>query len=46
MRYGCFYLLECREEEEGQANFPTKDASSSILETTVSFTYGANLTEI
>ena len=44
-RYGCF-LLECREDEERQTDFPSKDASSSLLETTASFTDGPILTEI
>ena len=36
MRYGCF-LLECRQDEERQANILGKEASSSVLETTGSF---------
>ena len=27
------FLLECREDEEGQADFPSKEGSSLILET-------------
>ena len=37
MRYGCsmaVLLLECREDEERQANFLSKEASSPVLETT------------
>ena len=44
-RYGCF-LPECREDKERQADFPSKDASSSVLETTASFTSDPILTEI
>ena len=33
-------LLECREDEERQANFLSKEASSPVLETTASFTNG------
>ena len=40
------FLLECREDEARQADFPSKETSSSILEMTVSFTNGAILTEI
>ena len=39
-------LLECREDEERQADFPSKEGSSSVLEMTVSFTNGAILLEI
>ena len=39
-------LLECREAEERQADFPSKEASQSVLEMTPSFTDGAILTEI
>ena len=39
-------LLECREDEERQADFCTKEASSPVLEMTASFTNGAILTEI
>ena len=45
MRYGCF-LLECRENEERQAEFSSKEVSSPILEMMVSFTDGAILMEI
>ena len=38
------FLLECRENEERQADL--REGSSSILETTASFTNGAILTEI
>ena len=31
------FLLECRENEERQADFPSKDASSSVLEMMASF---------
>ena len=31
------FLLECREEERQAANFPSKEASSPVLETTASF---------
>ena len=40
------FLLECREDEERQVDFPGKEASSSILETTVSFTNGTTLMQI
>ena len=40
------FLLECREDEERQANSPRKEISSSVLETTASFTNGVILTEI
>ena len=47
------FLLECREDEERQANFCRKEASSPLLETssplletTASFINGAILTEI
>ena len=40
------FLLECREDEERQADFCRKEASSPLLETTVSFTNGAILMEI
>ena len=26
------FLLECKEDEEGQASFPSEEASQSILE--------------
>ena len=32
------FLLECREYEERQADFPSKEASSPVIETTASFT--------
>ena len=35
------FLLECKEDEERQANFPSKEASSPILEMTASFSDGA-----
>ena len=38
--------LECREDEERQANFPSKETSSPVLEMMVSFTDAAILTEI
>ena len=41
-----FFLLECREDEERQANFASKEASQSILKRMVSFTVGAILTKI
>ena len=40
------FLLECREDEEIQASFPNKKASSPVLETMANFTDGAILTEI
>ena len=40
------FLLECREDEEKQANFCRKEASTPVLETTASFTNGAIITEI
>ena len=39
------FLLECKDEER-QANFPSKEASQSVLEMTAIFTNGTNLTEI
>ena len=42
MRYAIF-LLECKENE--QADFPSKEASRSILEMT-SFANGATITEL
>ena len=45
MRYGCF-LLECREDEQRQVDFPIKEASSPVLEMTASFIDGTILTEI
>ena len=38
--------LQCREDEERQANFYRKEAFLLILETTTSFTNDAVLTEI
>ena len=40
------FLLECREDEERPADFPSKETSSPVLETMASFTDGAILTEI
>ena len=40
------FLLECKEDEERQADCPSEEASQSILEMTASFAYGAILTEI
>ena len=40
------FLLECREDEERLANFPSKEASSPILEIAVSFTNVAIVMEI
>ena len=40
------FLLECREDEERQADFCRKEASSPLLEMTASFTNGAILMEI
>ena len=40
------FLLECREDEERQAAFCRKEASSPLLELTASFTNGATLMEI
>ena len=39
------FLLDCREDEEIQADFPSKEASSPILETMASFTDGTILNE-
>ena len=44
MRYN--FLLECRKDEERQANFPNKEASQFVLEMMASFTDGAILMEI
>ena len=41
-----FFLLECREDEKRQADFPSKEASLNDLETTASFTVHAILMEI
>ena len=40
------FLLECREDEERQTDFPSKEAYSPILEMLASFTDGATLMEI
>ena len=40
------FLLECREDEERQVNFPSKQASSPVLETMASLTDGAILMDI
>ena len=40
------FLLECREDEERQADFPSKEASQFIIEMTANFISGAILTEI
>ena len=40
------FLLESREDEERQADFLSKEASSPVLEMTASFTDGAILMEI
>ena len=40
------FLLECGEDEERQADFPSKETSSPILEMKASFIDGAILTEI
>ena len=40
------FLLECRDDEERQADFPSKQASSPVLEMTASLTDGAILSEI
>ena len=41
------FLLECREDEERQADICRKEAGSSpLLETTASFTNDAIITEI
>ena len=40
------FLLECKEDEERQANFPSKEAFSPVLEVTASFINGAILMEI
>ena len=45
MRYSCF-LLECRKDEEREANFPNKEVSSPILETMASFSNGTTSMEI
>ena len=40
------FLLECREDEETQADFLSKEAFSSILEMTTSYTAGAIIMEV
>ena len=40
------FLLEYKEDEERQADFPTKQASQSILEMMASFANGAILMQI
>ena len=40
------FLLECKEDEERQANYCGKQASLPVLETTASFTNGTILMEI
>ena len=40
------FILECKEDEERQDDFPSKKASQSTLETTASFADDAILTEI
>ena len=40
------FLLECREDEERQANFCRKEASSPLLVVTASFINGTILMEI
>ena len=40
------FLLECREDEERQADFCRKEASLPLLETKASFINGAVLIEI
>ena len=40
------FLLECREGEERQADFPNKETSPPVLETTASYTDGPILMEI
>ena len=40
------FLLECREDEERQADFCRKEASSPLFEMTASFTNGTILMEI
>ena len=40
------FLLECRENEERQVDFPGKEAFPPVLETTASFTNGATLMQI
>ena len=40
------FLQECREDEERQADFPSKEASSSVLEMMASCTDSVILTDI
>ena len=40
------FQLECKEHEERQADFPTKQVSQSILEMTASFADGVIFTQI
>ena len=40
------FLLECGEDEERQAYFPSKETSSPVLEAMASFIDGGILTEI
>ena len=40
------FILECREDEERQANFCRKEASSPLLEMMANFINGAILMEI
>ena len=35
------FLLECREDEEREAKFSSKETSSPVIETTASFSDGA-----
>ena len=42
MRYGCFSLLDCREDEGRQANC-SKEVSSPVLEMMTNFITGAIL---
>ena len=39
-------LLECREDKERKANFPSKETFQSTLETMASFTDGTIITEM
>ena len=40
------FLLDCRENEERQADLFSKEASSPVLETMANFIDGANLIEM
>ena len=40
------FLLECREDEERQVDFPSKETFSPVLQTMASFTNGATLIDI